>query len=54
MVDSEYNMEIYKFSKISFGTVMKKLEMLTFVCRYLKAKKLRYFPGQYKAEQMCD
>ena len=39
MVDSEYSMDIYKSAKISIGTVMKNLEMLTFAPYYLKTKK---------------
>ena len=39
MVDSEYSMVIYKFVKISIGTVMKNLEMSKFVPDHLKTKK---------------
>ena len=38
MVDNEYNMDIYKFIKISIGTVMRNPEMLKFVADYLKTK----------------
>ena len=38
MVDSEHNMDIYKFVKISIGTV-RNLEMLKFVPDHLKIKK---------------
>ena len=37
MVDS---MDIYKPSNINIGTVMKNLEMLTFVPDHLKTKKM--------------
>ena len=39
MVDSEYSMDIYKFVKISIGTVMGNPEMLEFVPDHLKTKK---------------
>ena len=40
MVDSEYNRDNYKSSKISIGTVMKNPEMLKFVPDHLKTKKI--------------
>ena len=68
MADSEYNMDIYKSGKISIGTVMRNPEKLKLVPHYLKTKKMckhavkkftiwyvtRYFPDQYKTQQMCD
>ena len=39
MLDSEYNMDIYKSVKISIGTVMENREMLKFVPGHLKTKK---------------
>ena len=39
MVDSEYSMDVYKFVKISIGTVMRNPEMLEFVPDHLKTKK---------------
>ena len=66
MVDNEYNMDIYKFVKISIGTVMENSEMLKLVLDHLKTKKMckyavkktpfviRYIPNQYKTQQTCD
>ena len=45
MVDSEYNMDIYKSVKISIGAVIKNPK-LPFVIRYVS--------DQYKTQQMCD
>ena len=39
-VDSEYNKDNYKSSKISIATVMKNPEMLKFVPDHLKTKKM--------------
>ena len=39
MVAREYNMDIYKFMKISIGTAMRNPEMLKFVPITLKLKK---------------
>ena len=39
MVDSEYNMDIYKSVKVSTGTVMRIPEMLKLVSDHLKTKK---------------
>ena len=39
MVDSEYNMDIYKYVKVNIGTVMRNPEMLKFVPDHLKTKK---------------
>ena len=62
MVDSEYNMDIYKSVRISIATVMKNREMLKFVPDHLKNKKMcknavtklplgiRYVSDQYKAQ----
>ena len=38
MVDSEYNMDIYK--SVSIGTVIKNPEMLKFFPHHLKSKKM--------------
>ena len=66
MVDSEYNMDIYKSAKISVGAVMRNPEILKFVPDQLKTKKmckhavkklsflLRYVPDQFKTQQICD
>ena len=55
-----------KSLNISFGAVMKNLEMLEFVPDHHKTKKmckhvvkklpylLRYVPLQYKTQQICD
>ena len=40
MVDSEYNMGIYKSVKIRIGTVMRNPEKLKFVPDHLKTKKM--------------
>ena len=40
MVDSEYNMDIYKSAKISVGAVMRNPEILKFVPDQLKTKKM--------------
>ena len=60
MVDSKYNMDIYKSIKINIGTVIKNPELLKFVPDHLKTKKLckhavkklpfviRYVPDQYR------
>ena len=40
MVDNEYNMDIYKFVKISIGTVIGYPEMLKFVPDHLKTKQI--------------
>ena len=40
MIDSEYSMDIYKFVKISIGTVMKNSEMLKFTLDHLKTQKM--------------
>ena len=62
-------MDIYNSLNISTGTAMKNSEMLKFVPDHLKTKKkkklckhavkklpylLRYFPDQYKTQQMCE
>ena len=59
-------MDIYKSLNITIGTVMKNRELLKFVTDHLKTKKiskhavkllpylLRYFPSQYRIQQMCD
>ena len=39
MVDSEYNMGIYKSVNVSIRTVMKNLKMLKFFHDHLKTKK---------------
>ena len=39
MVDSEYNMNIYKSLKITIGTVMRNLDMLKFGPDHLTTKK---------------
>ena len=38
MVDSKYNMDIYKSVNISIGTVVRNPEMLKFVLDHLKLK----------------
>ena len=40
MVDSEYNMDIYKSAKISVGAVMRNPKILKFVPDQLKTKKM--------------
>ena len=40
MVDSEYNMDLFKSVKISIETVIKNPEMLKFVSHHLKTKKI--------------
>ena len=40
IVDSEYNVDIYKSVNISIGTVTKNPEMLKFVLDHFKAKKI--------------
>ena len=59
-------MDIYKSLDISIGTVMKNLEIWTFVPDHLKTKKmykhavktlpdlLRYVPDEYKTQQIGD
>ena len=59
MVNSEYNMDIYKSVKISIGIVMKNPKMLKLVPDYLKTIKIckhavkkltfviRYVPDQH-------
>ena len=59
MVDSVYNMDIYKSGKIIIGTVMRNSEMLKFVANHHKTKKvcehaikklqfvIRYVPDRY-------
>ena len=59
-------MDVYKSLNISIGTVMKNPEMLKLVLDYLKTKimckyaarklpyLLKYVPGQYKTQEMCD
>ena len=66
MVDSEYNMNVYKSVKIRIGTVMRNPEMLEFVPNHLRTKKMckhavkklpfviRYVPDRYKTKQICD
>ena len=41
MVDNEYRIDEYKFSKISIGTIIKNTEML------------RLVPGHPKTKKMC-
>ena len=55
MVGNEYSAEGYKPPKINVGTNMEKSEMLK--CEYAVKKLpfvIRYFPGQYKTQQMSD
>ena len=40
MVDSEYNMNVFKSVKIRIGTVMRNPEMLEFVPNHLRTKKM--------------
>ena len=65
MVDSEYNMDIYKSEKISIRAVMRNPEMLKLVSDDLKTKKMckhavkklpfviSYVPDRYNTQQMC-
>ena len=66
MLDSEYNIDNYKSSKISIGVVIKYPEMLKSILNHLKTKKMcrhsvkklpfvmTYVPDRYKTQQMCD
>ena len=68
MVDSEYSPDNYKNKslKISIGAVIKNLEILKFVSKCIKTKKMcknaakkllfkiRYVPDQYENSEMCD
>ena len=40
IVDSEYNMDIYRSVKICIGAVMRNAEMLKFVADHFKTKKM--------------
>ena len=51
-----YNVGIYKSVKASIGAVMKKTEVLKFVCHHLKAKKMykhvvKKLPFAYVSDQ---
>ena len=55
MIGNEYSAEGYKPPKINVGTNMEKSGMLK--CEYAVKKLpfvIRYFPGQYKTQQMSD
>ena len=40
MINSKYSMDIYKYTKISTGTVIENPEMLKFLSDHLKIKKM--------------